>query len=164
MAKRKKKSGVNGIQKRRRRRKISGIGAASPVITALMFRIGGGILANVVSNKLLGKSTMNDKIKAGIPLAAGIGLAMFMKNSPVGYIGEGMAVVGGANTLRSVVPSISAITDVDIAGIEEEITIEDDIINGEESEMLRGGETIQSAAYVGEAAYVGGGFGGESLD
>ena len=67
-------------------------------IMDLILMVGGGVAAAYVP-KLL-PASMNDKIKAAIPLAAGF-LLTRLKNPMLANIGKGMAVGGGVTLIQS---------------------------------------------------------------
>jgi hypothetical protein len=150
MAKKRKKS----TGAKRRKRRIGGITGSNTMkaVEVLAYRLVGGIGASVVTNKLLEKSKLDDKIKAGIPLVAGVGLIMFTKpGSMLNHIGEGMSVVGAENTTRQLIPGIGELTEIDISGIEEEITIE----GNDEIEGADYVGAIEGAAFIGELNHSG---------
>jgi len=142
MARRKRAKKVT--HRRKRRSGIHGFSAASAMnqVQPLIFGIVGGIAAQAVTYHLLKDSTMDDKIKAAIPIAVGIGMKMFDKsNGMISQIGSGMALTGGVNISKQFFPGITGITDGDMAGIEEDIVIEGNemlTINGDESDASIG--------------------------
>ena len=92
--------------------------------------IGGGVAANVVSSKLLSKLTfIPDNFKPAVPIVLGIILSS-NKNKMLANVGAGMVAVGGAKLIGGFVPSINGITESDIAGMYDNISISEDDING----------------------------------
>jgi len=129
MAKRRKKSKVSGI--RRRKRSYSGVGAID--IQNIGGVIAGAVIAGYI-NKLI-PATVNDKIVAGGKVALGIALPMFVKNPKtknlVAGVGSGMIAVGAVDLLKS----FGALSgDFDIPVINGDVLAGDDdipVINGD---------------------------------
>ena len=102
--------------RRRRRRRMSGFdgllgGLGGPgMVKGLMaglvdtaIAVGGGIGGSVAAAKFLSE-TMNPKIKAAIPMAAGLVLAG-MRQRMIAQIGRGLAIVGGLSLAKQFLPA-----------------------------------------------------------
>ena len=120
MAKRKSKKHY----RKHRRSGMSGLGGGvMGSVTPLIGMIVGAIAGKFVTNKAL-PSTMNPTMKSAIPLVVGVGLTMFdKKHGMISNVGSGMAVIGGLSLAQSFVPGLEGITEADITGIEEDITV-----------------------------------------
>lgn len=76
----------------RRRRRVSGIGAGSPIMSMLM--TAGGVLGANMAAKFL-PDTLDDKIKAGILTVAGYAIPTYLMKGPTGTaIGMGFGATG----------------------------------------------------------------------
>lgn len=84
-------------------------------LTKSGLRIGGGIVAKAVYNKVM--PDMNPKLKAGALLGISIIAPTFVKNEMVSDLADGMGVVAGVSLAGAFIPAL--------AGFEE-----DDILNG----------------------------------
>jgi hypothetical protein len=83
----------------RRRRSMSGIGKVGSTATSALYVIAGAAAAGYVSKML--PATLNDKVKAAIPVAAGLILPRFIKSSLGQGLGAGMVAVGGLKLVQS---------------------------------------------------------------
>jgi len=73
----------------------------------------GGIGAKLAKN-LSGKVTTNPKIRAALPLALGIFLAMSAKTEALGL---GVCAVAGADLTGTFIPAIAGLEDMDLNGV-----------------------------------------------
>jgi hypothetical protein len=96
-----------------RRRKMSGIGAVGEMASNVLYAVAGGVMAGAVVKYL--PSTLNDKIKAAVPVAVGLFLPRFVKGNAGAGIGAGMVAVGGLKLFSSLVPNL-AIGQIDMPG------------------------------------------------
>ena len=110
MARRKKSSRKKTTY---RRRKMSGIGAVGEMASNVLYAVAGGVMAGAVVKYL--PSTLNDKIKAAVPVAVGLLLPRFVKGNAGAGIGTGMVAVGGLKLFSSLVPNL-AIGQIDMPG------------------------------------------------
>lgn len=112
-----------------RRRGMHGMPGAKGLIGGLVpiaGMVAGAVAAKFATNKLLASSTMNPMIKNAIPLVAGIIIAGMDKSRGMLHnIGTGMATMGGLTLAQSLIPGLEGITEADINGIEEDITVGD---------------------------------------
>jgi hypothetical protein len=69
-----------------------------------LLAVGGG-LAGLYAGKMI-PASVNPKIKAALPLLAGIGLTGFMKNRMLQSLGMGLAVVGGLALAQKMIPGL----------------------------------------------------------
>ena len=83
----------------RRRRSMSGIGKVGSTATSALYVIAGAAAAGYVTKML--PSTLNDKVKAAIPVAAGLILPRFIKSNLGQGLGAGMVAVGGLKLVQS---------------------------------------------------------------
>lgn len=83
----------------RRRRSMSGIGKVGSTATSALYVIAGAAAAGYVSKML--PATLNDKVKAAIPVAAGLILPRFIKSNLGQGLGAGMVAVGGLKLVQS---------------------------------------------------------------
>jgi len=83
----------------RRRRKMSGIGNIASTATSALYVIAGAAAAGYVTKML--PSTLNDKVKAAVPVAVGLILPRFVKSSIGQGLGAGMVAVGGLKLVQS---------------------------------------------------------------
>jgi hypothetical protein len=88
-----------------RRRKMSGIGAVGEMASNVLYAVAGGVMAGAVVKYL--PSTLNDKIKAAVPVAVGLFLPRFVKGNAGAGIGAGMVAVGGLKLFSSLVPNLA---------------------------------------------------------
>ena len=83
----------------RRRRSMSGLGKVGSSATSALYVIAGAAAAGYVSKML--PDSLGDKVKAAIPVAAGILLPRFIKSSVGQGLGAGMVAVGGLKLFQS---------------------------------------------------------------
>jgi len=83
----------------RRRRKMSGIGAVGSMAMNVAYTIAGGVAAQAVTKYL--PATLNDKVKAAIPLAVGLFLPKVVKGDVGQGLANGMIAVGGIKLVQS---------------------------------------------------------------
>lgn len=121
----------------RRRRGMHGFGSVGSMLPTILGIAGGAIAAKYVSGKLL--TNQSDTIKTVAPIAAGLGIAMFIKNPILKSVGEGM-VIGPVVSLASNKLGIAGIDDSSMARIMENITVGEDVTVGED--ITVGGTTI----------------------
>lgn len=118
------------------RKRMSGIGALTSNLTEIGGMLVGGIAAQYVTGTLLKDfMTKTPLAKNVAPAVVGFALQSFVKQPMIKSVATGMIVVGGLNTVKTLVPAIGEITDADIRGIEEEITVG-------AMDMIEGGEEI----------------------
>lgn len=108
MARKKKAS-----RKTSRRRRMSGIGAVGSMASSVLYAVAGGVMAGAVVKYL--PSTLNDKVKAAVPVAVGLFLPRFVKGNAGAGIGGGMVAVGGLKLFSSLVPNLG-IGQIDMPG------------------------------------------------
>ena len=82
-------------KRRTSRRRMSGVGAMGSQVTNAVYTIAGAVAAGAVAKFLPG--TMNDKLKAAVPVVVGIMLPKYLK----GNIGAGMVAAGGLKLVQS---------------------------------------------------------------
>ena len=82
-----------------RRRRMSGVGAMGSQVTNAIYTIAGAVAAGAV-NKFL-PTTMNDKLKAAVPVVVGIMLPKYLKGNVGAGIGAGMVAAGGLKLVQS---------------------------------------------------------------
>jgi len=88
-------------------------GGGKQNIMQLATKIGIGA-AGAVGGALIARQIPVDaKIKPIIPIAAGIGLAMFIRNPMAGYAGVGMAIAGLLASIKTFAPNIPMLAGVD---------------------------------------------------
>lgn len=96
-------------KKRRRSSRRSGFGGKMkgimPMVKDVGLAVAGGVGANVLANRI---PIANPKVKAAVPLVAGILLSTVIgKNKPIfREIGTGMAVLGGLALLKQFAPNV----------------------------------------------------------
>jgi hypothetical protein len=83
----------------RRRRKMSGIGAVGSMAMNVAYTIAGGVAAQAVTKYL--PATLDDKVKAAIPLAVGLFLPKVLKGNVGQGLANGMIAVGGIKLVQS---------------------------------------------------------------
>jgi hypothetical protein len=113
----------------RRRRGMHGLGTATSMIPTILGIAGGAIAAKYVSSKLL--TNQSDTIKTVAPIAAGLGIAMFVKNPIFKSVGEGM-IIGPVINMASSKLGIAGVDDSSMARIMENITVGEDVTVGED--------------------------------
>lgn len=131
-----------------RRGGLRGItGGVTGNIMPIIGMVAGALAGKLIVNKALEKSTLDPKIKSAIPLVGGVVLRMIDKsNGLMSNIGNGMIVIGGVQLASSLIPGLEGITEADIFGIEEDITV-----GGEE--WMQGDEiTVGDAQMEGHGA------------
>ena len=96
MARRKRATKKRAIGRRRR---MSGIGAMGSQITGALYTIAGAVAAGAVTKFL--PSTMNEKLKAAVPVVVGIMLPKYLKGNIGAGIGAGMVATGGLKLVQS---------------------------------------------------------------
>ena len=82
-----------------RRRRMSGVGAMGSQITGALYTIAGAVAAGAVTKFL--PATMNDKLKAAVPVVVGIMLPKYLKGNVGAGIGAGMVATGGLKLVQS---------------------------------------------------------------
>lgn len=82
-----------------RRRRMSGIGAMGSNVTTAIYTIAGAVAAGAVAKFL--PATLNDKIKAAVPVVVGIMLPKYLKGNIGAGIGAGMVAAGGLKLVQS---------------------------------------------------------------
>lgn len=125
---RRKRGGVHGFNMK------SGGDSMMNIVATVAGAVGG----SYINNHLL-PSSLDDKIKSVLVVAGGLIGVMVSKPGVMKSFATGVAVAGGLNLTRSLVPGIASITEADISGIEDEITIEDDLIQ-EDVHMISGSD------------------------
>ena len=96
MARRKRATKKRAIGRRRR---MSGVGAMGSQITGALYTIAGAVAAGAVTKFL--PSTMNEKLKAAVPVVVGIMLPKYLKGDIGQGIGAGMVAAGGLKLVQS---------------------------------------------------------------
>jgi len=92
--------------------------------------VGGAIAASYVTNKLLDKFMTNTpSAKHGLVMVGGILIDGMVKQPLLKSVAKGMAISGGLNLAKTLVPAIGAITESDVTSLMEDITIGDDVIS-----------------------------------
>ena len=82
-----------------RRRRMSGVGAMGSQITGALYTIAGAVAAGAVTKFL--PSTMNEKLKAAVPVVVGIMLPKYLKGNIGAGVGAGMVAAGGLKLVQS---------------------------------------------------------------
>lgn len=82
-----------------RRRRMSGIGAMGGQITDALYTIAGAVAAGAVTKFL--PATMNEKLKAAVPVVVGIMLPKYLKSNIGAGVGAGMVAAGGLKLVQS---------------------------------------------------------------
>lgn len=136
-------SGMKKIPKRRKfgrkARRIGGLSSkaihAGDFMKEAGFAIAGAVGGSIIANKL---PIANTKVKAAIPIIAGIGLSM-VKSHAAKHIATGMVIAGGLSLLRQMLPNTimlagEEILGEEILGIEDQTMGEDDLDGEEEIE------------------------------
>jgi hypothetical protein len=96
MARRKRATKKRAIGRRRR---MSGVGAMGSQITGALYTIAGAVAAGAVTKFL--PSTMNEKLKAAVPVVVGFMLPKYLKGNIGQGIGAGMVAAGGLKLVQS---------------------------------------------------------------
>jgi hypothetical protein len=78
---------------------MSGVGAMGSQVTNAVYTIAGAVAAGAVAKFLPG--TMNDKLKAAVPVVVGIMLPKYLKGNIGAGIGAGMVAAGGLKLVQS---------------------------------------------------------------
>jgi len=86
-------------KRRTTRRRMSGVGAMGSQVTNAIYTIAGAVAAGAVAKFL--PSTMNDKLKAAVPVVVGIMLPKYLKGNIGAGIGAGMVAAGGLKLVQS---------------------------------------------------------------
>lgn len=94
MARRKK-----ATKRRSSRRRMSGIGAMNSQVTSAVYTIAGAVAAGAVAKFL--PATMNEKLKAAVPVVVGIMLPKYLKGNIGAGVGAGMVAAGGLKLVQS---------------------------------------------------------------
>jgi len=109
----KRKAGTMARKRKGGRRRGHKGGGGKTDIMHLATKIGIGA-AGAVGGALIARQVPVDaKIKPFIPIAAGIGLAMFVKNPMAGYAGVGMAIAGLLASIKTFAPNIPMLAGID---------------------------------------------------
>ena len=82
-----------------RRRRMSGVGAMGSQVTGALYTIAGAVAAGAVAKFL--PSTMNEKLKAAVPVVVGIMLPKYLKGNIGQGVGAGMVAAGGLKLVQS---------------------------------------------------------------
>ena len=86
-------------KRRTTRRRMSGVGAMGSQVTSAIYTIAGAVAAGAVAKFL--PSTMNDKLKAAVPVVVGIMLPKYLKGNIGAGVGAGMVAAGGLKLVQS---------------------------------------------------------------
>jgi hypothetical protein len=78
---------------------MSGVGAMGSQITGALYTIAGAVAAGAVTKFL--PSTMNEKLKAAVPVVVGIMLPKYLKGNIGQGVGAGMVAAGGLKLVQS---------------------------------------------------------------
>jgi hypothetical protein len=78
---------------------MSGVGAMGSQVTNAVYTIAGAVAAGAVAKFL--PSTMNDKLKAAVPVVVGIMLPKYLKGNIGAGVGAGMVAAGGLKLVQS---------------------------------------------------------------
>lgn len=106
---RKKSTKTTTKKKSSGRRRVAGFAGKAkgmiPVVRKLAMAVAGGVGAGVIANKV---PVANPKVKAAIPVVAGIVMAATIgKKKPIFHeIGEGMAIIGAIGLLKQFIPNV----------------------------------------------------------
>ena len=82
-----------------RRRRMSGVGAMGSQITGALYTIAGAVAAGAVTKFL--PATLNEKLKAAVPVVVGIMLPKYLKGNIGQGVGAGMVAAGGLKLVQS---------------------------------------------------------------
>jgi len=86
-------------KRRTSRRRMSGVGAMGSQVTNAIYTIAGAVAAGAVAKFL--PSTMNEKLKAAVPVVVGIMLPKYLKGNIGAGVGAGMVAAGGLKLVQS---------------------------------------------------------------
>ena len=86
-------------KRRTSRRRMSGVGAMGSQVTSAIYTIAGAVAAGAVAKFL--PATMNDKLKAAVPVVVGIMLPKYLKGNIGQGVGAGMVAAGGLKLVQS---------------------------------------------------------------
>ena len=86
-------------KRRTTRRRMSGVGAMGSQVTNAIYTIAGAVAAGAVAKFL--PATMNDKLKAAVPVVVGIMLPKYLKGNIGAGVGAGMVAAGGLKLVQS---------------------------------------------------------------
>ena len=86
-------------KRRTSRRRMSGVGAMGSQVTGAIYTIAGAVAAGAVAKFL--PATMNDKLKAAVPVVVGIMLPKYLKGNIGQGVGAGMVAAGGLKLVQS---------------------------------------------------------------
>ena len=86
-------------KRRTTRRRMSGVGAMGSQVTNAVYTIAGAVAAGAVTKFL--PSTMNEKLKAAVPVVVGIMLPKYLKGNIGAGLGAGMIAAGGLKLVQS---------------------------------------------------------------
>jgi hypothetical protein len=78
---------------------MSGVGAMGSQVTSAIYTIAGAVAAGAVAKFL--PATMNDKLKAAVPVVVGIMLPKYLKGNIGAGVGAGMVAAGGLKLVQS---------------------------------------------------------------
>jgi hypothetical protein len=78
---------------------MSGVGAMGSQVTNAIYTIAGAVAAGAVAKFL--PATMNDKLKAAVPVVVGIMLPKYLKGNIGAGVGAGMVAAGGLKLVQS---------------------------------------------------------------
>jgi hypothetical protein len=78
---------------------MSGIGAMNTQVTSAVYTIAGAVAAGAVAKFL--PATMNEKLKAAVPVVVGIMLPKYLKGNLGAGVGAGMVAAGGLKLVQS---------------------------------------------------------------
>ena len=82
-----------------RRRRMSGMGKVGGAASTLLYTVAGAAAAQLVGKVL--PASVNDKIKAAVPVAVGLFLPKFVKGAAGQGLAAGMIAVGGLKLVQS---------------------------------------------------------------
>jgi len=82
-----------------RRRRMSRVGAMGSQVTGALYTIAGAVAAGAVTKFL--PATMNEKLKAAVPVVVGIMLPKYLKGNIGQGVGAGMVAAGGLKLVQS---------------------------------------------------------------
>jgi len=82
-----------------RRRRMSGMGKVGGAASTVLYTVAGAAAAQLVGKVL--PASVNDKIKAAVPVAVGLFLPKFVKGAAGQGLAAGMIAVGGLKLVQS---------------------------------------------------------------
>jgi len=82
-----------------RRRRMSRVGEMGSQVTGALYTIAGAVAAGAVTKFL--PATMNEKLKAAVPVVVGIMLPKYLKGNIGQGVGAGMVAAGGLKLVQS---------------------------------------------------------------